>query len=712
MFAVAAGADSLRVIESKTGELCASHKLDKKVICVKFSKDDSKLICCCEEDRHIRIFDLSEIREKNIRELNPIDTSFDKNLTVVGVSDDYQIIVGASEKGELFVHHTTDAKVQTIASHSDRINSIQILTIPEKKGVSPVNYHILTGGDDCKIAISDVALNQVKQTFSIHQQRVKTVIFSPDQKKILSGSDDKTIRLFEVDSGTELRCFSGHLEKIISAGFSSDGSRLISSSEDKKIKVFDIQTGIELDSLSLIDPITCLASSPTTDTIVCGLETGFQIISRLFNKKKNIQNFCEFFEIHSNDLRKTSLDFKPRDLFILPYPLKMTKLHYMIAYLEYFNILESIVKIYSSKMRDDRIPILDDSIFRKDSNELTPWDYWILSATDQMKSPVLGKLIQIITSRYIPGIEEMSNKHQFLDNIIRDFPSKLHMVMDAFMRNSEEITLPRSEREHLPIVACNTANPCEELIRNLYRKELKIPVQDPKNDKSEFFIVELKVCQITPKDIESLLEKLSHFVPSHPIFKSKSLVLIIDYLWDNKTKRDFIWLFFDFLLFLICVCVNVIYVFPGRMNHYKEKREVGFLVPSIVLDSVILGSLLIYLFLLVRRYLAIEEDGRGKLKRFMTPWMWLEILTIVTGITSNVMDLIWIFGIRSEDFETAIKCAFSVFFIISWTRLLDFARGFKLTSALIRLLSRVAYDMSGFLLVFFLVLLGMALSGI
>ena len=72
---------------------------------------------------------------------------------------------------------------------------------------------------------------------------------------------------------------------------------------------------------------------------------------------------------------KIPLSSNKKDLFILPYPLKMTKLHYIIAFLEYFNVLESIFKIYSSEMRDDLIPILEESIFRKDRNDLTPWDY-------------------------------------------------------------------------------------------------------------------------------------------------------------------------------------------------------------------------------------------------------------------------------------------------------------------------------------------------
>ena len=145
-----------------------------------------------------------------------------------------------------------------------------------------------------------------------------------------------------------------------------------------------------------------------------------------------------------------------------------------------------------------------------------------------------------------------------------------------------------------------------------------------------------------------------------------------------------------------------------------DKLIIGFYYTGRDYTTIII---IIFLFLINEIKNLFWQNLQGiinKLKaHFSSFWKGIDILLILAGLVSTSLDLAYIFDssfFKKEDSLVAVKVLYSIFLLFNWIRLLDFARGFTVTSALVRLLTRVISDMLGFLLVLFLTIIGIALS--
>ena len=182
-------------------------------------------------------------------------------------------------------------KVQTQFGHSRDVRAVAF---------SPDGRLALSGSDDDKLKLWEVASGREIGTFFGHDLPVRSVAFSPDGKLALSGSDDETLKLWDVVSGREVRSFraksralmpggsiaisydiairmreraqhAGFRGSIYSVAFSPDGTLAASASRYDKLILWDVSSGAELKSFFGHDgPVYSAAFSPDGKTVLSG----------------------------------------------------------------------------------------------------------------------------------------------------------------------------------------------------------------------------------------------------------------------------------------------------------------------------------------------------------------------------------------------------------------------------------------------------------
>lgn len=92
-----------------------------------------------------------------------------------------------------------------------------------------------------------VPLGSVQRTILWgHENEVRSVSFSPDERWLVSGADDWSVRLWDTRSGQMLRCLQGHGDRVTGVAFTPDGRHIVSGSEDHTVRVWDAESGAEI----------------------------------------------------------------------------------------------------------------------------------------------------------------------------------------------------------------------------------------------------------------------------------------------------------------------------------------------------------------------------------------------------------------------------------------------------------------------------------
>jgi WD40 repeat protein len=105
---------------------------------------------------------------------------------------------------------------------------------------------LVTGGDDGTVRFwgTSDGKPQGPVVATGHTGSVFAVAISSDGKLILTGSADKTARLFSRSDGKLLRTFSGHNERVRSVAFSPRGDRIATADGRGGMKVWETATGL------------------------------------------------------------------------------------------------------------------------------------------------------------------------------------------------------------------------------------------------------------------------------------------------------------------------------------------------------------------------------------------------------------------------------------------------------------------------------------
>ncbi len=123
--------------------------------------------------------------------------------------------------------------LEDTVGHQTRISTIAF---------DPTCKRLVSGDENGKIFVWDLASGTIEQGFEGHVGQVNEIKWSPNGRWIASGGSDSTARVWDVGSGQELAKFMGHEAAVTDVAWDSSGEVLASSSRDQTIHVWDFET--------------------------------------------------------------------------------------------------------------------------------------------------------------------------------------------------------------------------------------------------------------------------------------------------------------------------------------------------------------------------------------------------------------------------------------------------------------------------------------
>ncbi|HLO87946.1 MAG TPA: serine/threonine-protein kinase [Nostocaceae cyanobacterium] len=185
--------------------------------------------------------------------------------------------------------------VKTLSGHEDRVLSVVI---------TPDGKMIASSGDRV-IRLWNLITGEEVAELTGHSQRVNVIVLSPDGQTLISGSDDKTIKVWNLATGKLILTLSGHTDSVHALAVSRDGQTLISGSDDKTIKVWNLATGKLIRNLvGHTYWVRSVAVSPDGGTVASG---SFDKTIKLWNISKTASPKT----LEPNSQTVTSVAFSP-----------------------------------------------------------------------------------------------------------------------------------------------------------------------------------------------------------------------------------------------------------------------------------------------------------------------------------------------------------------------------------------------------------------
>jgi WD40 repeat protein len=102
-----------------------------------------------------------------------------------------------------------------------------------------------------------------------HEDRVNSVILTPDDQQIISASDDRTLKIWDLATATELETLYGHTRGVTDVAVSLNGQR-IASIADTELKIWDLAARNCLATFEADQSFTCCAITPDGSTVLAG----------------------------------------------------------------------------------------------------------------------------------------------------------------------------------------------------------------------------------------------------------------------------------------------------------------------------------------------------------------------------------------------------------------------------------------------------------
>jgi eukaryotic-like serine/threonine-protein kinase len=155
-----------------------------------------------------------------------------------------------------------DLLVLAVTGHEDRVRSVAF---------SPDGSRIATASYDHTARIWDSSTGRELLRLTGHTDRVRDARFSPDGRRLVTGSLDGSARIWDATSGAQLLQLGGGSGRVRSVSFSPDGSRIVTAHSDNAARIWDATTGALLHTLTGHEgAVSAAAWSPDGQRIVTG----------------------------------------------------------------------------------------------------------------------------------------------------------------------------------------------------------------------------------------------------------------------------------------------------------------------------------------------------------------------------------------------------------------------------------------------------------
>ena len=144
--------------------------------------------------------------------------------------------------------------------------------------MAPDGSWLVTGGQDGRVRVWDVATGQERAALQGHTAWVSAVAVAPDGSWLASCGLDETVRIWDVASGRERAALQGHTKFVNEVAVAPDASWLVSAGQDGTVRVWDVATGRERTALHGHTPwLSAVAVAPDGSWLASSLDETVRI---------------------------------------------------------------------------------------------------------------------------------------------------------------------------------------------------------------------------------------------------------------------------------------------------------------------------------------------------------------------------------------------------------------------------------------------------